>query len=147
MRVPEEEPLLGVAEHKQYRTIVGKLMFLTGERPDIQFCVKECARESGEALRLETCEVSKRICRYLMCTRERTLKLEPWNDVDTLHMMVDSDWATNKVDRRSTSACVAQLGFVQFSVTAGHRGHPLCRQRRQKDAKGFLCVLWRENWA
>ena len=44
MRVPEEEPLLGVAEHKQYLTIVGKLMFLTGERPDIQFCVNECAR-------------------------------------------------------------------------------------------------------
>ena len=43
-RVPNEEPKLGPAEHKQYRTIVGKLMFLANERPDIQFCVKECAR-------------------------------------------------------------------------------------------------------
>ena len=42
--VPNEEPKLGPAEHKQYRTIVGKLMFLANERPDIQYCVKECAR-------------------------------------------------------------------------------------------------------
>ena len=45
-----------------------------------------------------------------MGTRDWTLKLEPWKDVDTLQMMVDSDWATGKVDRESTSAGVAQLG-------------------------------------
>ena len=43
-RVPNEEPKLGPAEHKQYRTVVGKLMFLASERPDVQFCVKECDR-------------------------------------------------------------------------------------------------------
>ena len=36
-RIPDEEPKLGPAEHKQYRTIVGKMMFLASERPDIQF--------------------------------------------------------------------------------------------------------------
>ena len=39
-----------------------------------------------------------------MGTRDWTTKLEPWKDVDTLQMMVDSDWATDQVDRRSTSA-------------------------------------------
>ena len=82
MRVPEEELLLGLAEHKQYRTIVGKLMFLAGKRPDIQFCVMECPREVGSPSARDM-QRAKRICRYLMGTRERTLKLEPWNDVDT----------------------------------------------------------------
>ena len=45
-----------------------------------------------------------------MGTGDWTLKLETWKDVETLHMLVDSDWATDKVDRRSTSVGVAQLG-------------------------------------
>ena len=43
-RAPDEKPLVGPAEHSLYRTIVGKLMLIAAERPDIQFCVKECAR-------------------------------------------------------------------------------------------------------
>ena len=43
-RVPDEKNLLGPAEHSPYQTIVGKLMFIAAERPDIQFCVKECSR-------------------------------------------------------------------------------------------------------
>ena len=38
------KPKLSSAEHKQYHTIVGKLTFLANECPDIQYCVKECAR-------------------------------------------------------------------------------------------------------
>ena len=64
-RVPEEEPLLGPAEHKQYRTVVGKLMFLAGKRPDIQFCVKECARGVGNPSARDM-QRAKRICRYLI---------------------------------------------------------------------------------
>ena len=74
--VLDEEPLLGPPEHKHYRTIVGNLMFLVAERPDIEFCVKECAGGVGNPSR------AKRICRYLMGTREWTLKLELWKDVD-----------------------------------------------------------------
>ena len=72
---------------------------------------------------------AKRICRYLMGTRESTLKLETWKVVDTLQMMVDSGWATDKVDRRSTSA-----GVAQSSLTAEHRDRRQCR--RQK-AEGY----------
>ena len=120
-RVPNEEPKLGPAEHKQYRTIVGKLMFLANERPDIPYCVKDCARgvQSPSARDMQR---AKRICRYLMGTREWTLKLEPDREIDTLQMMVDSDWATDKVERRSTSAGVAQLGgctMLTYSRTQG----------------------------
>ena len=87
----------------------GIRMFLAGERPDIQFCVKECSRGVGNSSARDM-QRAKRICRYLMGTRDWTLTLERWGDVDTLQMLVDSNWATDKVDRRSTSASVAQLG-------------------------------------
>ena len=120
-RVPEEEPKLSPAEHKQYRTIVGKMMFLANERPDIQFCVKECAR-GVQSPSVRDMQRAKRICRYLMGTRDWTLSLEPDREIDTLQMMVDSDWATDKVDRRSTSAGVALLGgctILSYSRTQG----------------------------
>ena len=60
-RVPNEEPELGPAEHKQYRTRVGKLMFLANERPDVQYCVKERVRgvQSPSARDMQR---AKRIC-------------------------------------------------------------------------------------
>ena len=72
-RVPDEKPLLGPAEHSLYRTIVGKLMFIAAERPDIQFFVKQCARgvQSPSARDMQK---AKRICRYLTSTRDWTLK-------------------------------------------------------------------------
>ena len=122
-RVPNEEPKLGPAEHKQYRTIVGQLMFLAYERPDIQYCVKECARgvQSPSARAMQR---AKRNCRYLKGTRDWTLKLEPDREIDTLQMMVDSDWATDKVDRRSTSAGVAQLGGCTMLTYSRTQGSP-----------------------
>ena len=87
-RVPDEKPLLGPAEHSQYRTIVGKLVFLAAERLGIQFCVKECARGVGNPTARDM-RGQKRICRCLMGTRDWTMKLEPWEDVDTLQIMVE----------------------------------------------------------
>ena len=96
-------------------------MFLASERPDIQFCVKECAR-GVQSPSVRDMQRAKRICRYLMGTRDWTLRLEPDREIDTLQMMVDSDWATDKVDRRSTSAGIAQLGgctILSYSRTQG----------------------------
>ena len=127
-----------------------KLILLAGERPDIQFCVKEGV-ENTSARHMQR---AKRICRYLMGTRDWTLTPELWKDVDTLQMLVDSDWATDKVDRRSTPAGAHNSVAVQSSVTAEHRHRRLCPQRRQKDmpsgaghAMDASSVLWRENWA
>ena len=52
------------------------------------------------------------------------MKLEPWKDVDTLQMMVDRDLATGKVDRRSTSAGVAQLGGCTIITCSRTQGSP-----------------------
>ena len=122
-RVPNEEPKHWPAEHKQYRTIVGKLMFLADERPDIQYCVIECTR-GVQSPSVRDMQRAKRMCRYLMGTRDWTLNLEPDREIDTLQMMVDSDWATDKVDGRSTSAGVAQLGGCTILTYSRTQGSP-----------------------
>ena len=61
----------------------------------------------------------KRLCRYVMDTRDKTITLKPSKDVDILKMFVDSDWATDKGDGRSTSTGVTQFGGC---VTFAHLG-------------------------
>ena len=80
------------------------------------------------------------------------MKLEPWKDVDTLKMVVDSDWATDKVDRRSTSAGVAQLGGCTILSYSRRRGSPaLSSAEAEGYALGsgaceglFICAVARE---
>ena len=102
-------------------------MFLAGKRLDIQFCVKESAREVGEPF----------------CSRHAEGKA--WSDVDTLHMMVDSDCATNKVDRKSTSACVAQLGVCTVLSYSRTQGSPALSSAEAERCEGlFMCAVARE---
>ena len=150
-RILDEKPLLGPADNSLYRTIVGKVMFIAAERRDIQFCVKECVR-GVRCLAARDMQRAKRICRYLMGTRDWTLKLEPWKDVDTLQMMVGNDRATDKVDRRSTSAGVAQLGgctIFTYSRTQGSPAMSSAEAEMRSEAvyaKDSSSVLWRKSW-
>ena len=85
-----------------------------------------------------------------MGARDWTVKLETWKDVDTLQMLVDGDWATDKVDRRSTSAGVRA---ARGCTTAEHRDRLLCRRQKLREtpseavhAKDSLSVLWQKSW-
>ena len=86
-------------------------------------------------------KVSKDLCdefgsrrTYLVGTPYWTLKLEPRKDADTLQMIVDSDWATDKVDRRSTSAGVAQLGGCTIITDCRTQGS---RAMSSAEAEGY----------
>ena len=63
----EEDPPLDPAEHKSFRSTLGRLMFLAGERGDIQFCLKELAR-SMSAPRASDQLALKRLLRHLRAT-------------------------------------------------------------------------------
>ena len=52
------------------------------------------------------------------------IEAEPLKNVDTLQMLVDIDWATDKADRRSTSAGVAQLGGCTIITHSRTQGSP-----------------------
>jgi hypothetical protein len=111
--VEDEEPL-SPEEHSKYRTAVGKLQWLTGIRPDLNYATKELARglhcpNVGHKTQL------KHLLRYIAGTADTGLMLRPTYTMSTeaktvdLHVYCDSDWAGCKTTRKSTTGVVTQL--------------------------------------
>jgi hypothetical protein len=69
-------------DQKEYRSMIGSLLYLTATRPDIQFGVCLCARYQSSP-RTSHRQVVKRIFRYLKFTPEFVLQiykfLSSWN--------------------------------------------------------------------
>ena len=80
------------------------MLFIVAERCDLQFATKEISRGMsaptvGDMSRL------KRACRYLAGTRDLASFLVPeFHESLLLKAMVDSDWAGDRIGRKSTSA-------------------------------------------
>ena len=65
--------------------------------------------------------------------------------VDTMQMLVDSDWATDFVDRRSTSAGVAQLMVCTLLIYSRTQGSPTLSSAEAERCEGlFMCAVARE---
>jgi hypothetical protein len=93
---------------KLYRSMIGSLLYLCASRPDIMLSVGMCARFQASPKESHVVAV-KRIFRYLVDTPHFGL----WYPRDTDFALVgftDSDWAGDKVDRKSTSGACHFLG-------------------------------------
>ncbi|CAE8679812.1 unnamed protein product [Polarella glacialis] len=96
----------------QYRTAVGKLMWLIHERADLAYVVKELARNLREPTTIEWGRL-KRCLRYVRGTTnaEQHLTYNPQESETLLQVMVDANWARDG-GRKSTSGGVLFLqGF------------------------------------
>ena len=95
-------------EHKKYRAIVGKLLWLALIRPDISYATKELSRDLT-APTTESITKVKHLLRYIAgtkgyCQRLRpNVTLESSNCTLDLDCYVDSDWAGCRSTRKSTS--------------------------------------------
>ena len=91
-----------------YRQIVGNLMYLTATRPDIMYGVSLISRymESPTEIHLLA---AKRILRYLQGTKDFGLFYKK-GEKYYLIRFVDSDYAGDQDDRKSTSSYVFVLG-------------------------------------
>jgi hypothetical protein len=105
--LPEDiEENLSPADHSLYRTVVGKLLYIATERPDMQYAVKERSRSLSSPTQGDMKEL-KKLARYLAGTMDVVLEL----NVDASYTMgsvtvkgcSDSDWAKNRHDRKSTT--------------------------------------------
>lgn len=75
-----------------YRSVVGCLSYLQAMvRPDLTFAVQQCSRFCNNPNK-EHEEAVKRICRYLLKTRDKGLLLKP-DKSRGLECHVDADWA------------------------------------------------------
>ena len=95
-------------DQKVYRSMIGSLLYLCASRPDIMLSVGMCARFQSAPKECHLMAV-KRILRYLVLTP--TLGL--WYPKGSTFELVgysDSDWAGDKVDRKSTSGACQFIG-------------------------------------
>jgi hypothetical protein len=96
-----------------YRSVVGSLSYLHHMiRPDLTFSVQQCARFSNNPSK-EHEEAVKRICRYLLRTKDKGLVLKP-DASRGLECFVDADWAGSWQHRSSTDPLSAhsRTGYV-----------------------------------
>jgi len=118
-RKPDEEKL-PEQQISEMRGHTGRLMFVGQERCDISFATKEVARGSAAPAANDLVR-AKRVARYLAGTRNFENKVRPNKSEEWIVKgKVDSDWASDKVGRRSTSSghifvCDAAVG--QYSRT------------------------------
>ncbi|GJX46789.1 hypothetical protein Tco_0271979 [Tanacetum coccineum] len=99
----------------QYRGMIGSLMYLTANRPDIQFSTCLCTRYQANPKEFHLIAI-KRIFRYL----KGTPSLGLWNPKCSgfdLEGHSDSDYAGCNMDKKSTSAM--SLAKAEYVAVAG----------------------------
>jgi hypothetical protein len=95
-------------DQKEYRSIIGSLLYLTATRPDIQFSVCMCAHFQA-SLRISHRQAVHRIFRYLRHNPDFGL----WHSASSslaLHGFLDADFAGCRFDRKFTSGTCQFLG-------------------------------------
>jgi len=95
-------------DQKEYRSMIGSLLYLTATRPDIHFAVCMCARFQASP-RTSHRQAVKRIMRYLRFTPAFGLW---YSAASTLSLCgySDADFAGCRLDRKSTSGTCQFLG-------------------------------------
>jgi len=100
-------------DEKQYRGMIGSLLYLSARRPDIMFSVCMCARFQSNP-KFSHLTTVKRILRYLL----GTVNLGLWYPKNSLCNLIgysDSDFAGSKTDRKSTSGTCQFIGSALVS--------------------------------
>ncbi|WVZ76642.1 hypothetical protein U9M48_024598, partial [Paspalum notatum var. saurae] len=95
-------------DQKEFRGMIGSLLYLTATRPDIQFAVCLCARYQASS-RTSHHQAVKRIFRYLKFTPELGLWYSSGSSL-SLRGFSDADHAGCRIDRKSTSGTCQLLG-------------------------------------
>ena len=100
---------MGRDDAKKYRGIAARLNYLSPDRMDIGFAVKEAARNMSKPLVGDWAKLN-RIGRYLV-GRPRLVSLFAWQAPTlTVTAYTDSDWAGCKLTGRSTSGGIVTVG-------------------------------------
>ncbi|WVZ70362.1 hypothetical protein U9M48_019037 [Paspalum notatum var. saurae] len=95
-------------DQKEFRGMIGSLLYLTATRPDIQFVVCLCARYQASPSTSHR-QAVKRIFRYLKFTHELGLWYSSGSSL-SLRGFFDADHAGCRIDRKSTSGTCQLLG-------------------------------------
>ena len=95
-------------DQKVYRSMIGSLLYLYASRPDIMLSVCMCARVQATSKESHH-KAGKHILRYLAHTPTLGLWYPKGSAFDLIGYS-DSDYAGDRVDRKSTSSTCQFLG-------------------------------------
>ena len=98
----EDEGPLSESDKSQYRALVARANYLSQDRGDIQFAVKELSRKMSCPSNLEWIAL-KRLGRYLIGKPRAVSHFKYQSTLSGIEVSVDSDWAGCTRTRRSTS--------------------------------------------
>ncbi|MBN71658.1 MAG: hypothetical protein CME32_20555 [Gimesia sp.] len=107
-RLSEDKELDG-GEATKYRAIAARLNYLSPDRVDIQYAVKEAAR-SMSAPRSSHWAMLTKIGRYLLKHPRMIIKFDWQGKQQTVTAYSDSDWAGCSKTARSTSGGILMIG-------------------------------------
>ena len=105
----KEGELLSPQEHREYRGGAGLLQCMAEHRVDAAFATKELMR-SAHSPSEKSWQQLKRVGRYLAGAKRCVIDFEWQEPTAMVTIYVDSDWAGDTKERRSTSGGVLMLG-------------------------------------
>lgn len=110
LKPDEGEPLL---DPTAYRTIIGKLNFMTNTRPDFSFSVQTLS-QFMQSIKQPHLDALFHLLRYIKGTTSHGILLKG-SDQLTLQAFLDSDWASCPTSRRSVTGYVVLFGGSPIS--------------------------------
>jgi len=135
-----------IVSEKEYRGMIGSLLYLTASRPDIVFSVGLCARFQTSPRESHLIAV-KRIFRYLVGTTDLGLWYSKGSCFN-LTAYCDADYAGDKIERKSTSGTCQFLGNALISWSCRKQNTiALSTTEAEYVAAANCCsqVLWVKN--
>ena len=105
----EDDEPLDRTDTARYRSIVARCNYVSTDRPDAQFSVKELCRDMSSPT-LSSWSRLKRFGRYLKRHPRAVIRLDQQNSAVTLDVFADTDYAGCRKTRRSTNGGCAMIG-------------------------------------
>ena len=107
-----------IDEQIKYRNLIGELLYISiGTRPDISYSINYLSRYQSCYDKTHF-KYAMRVLKYLLKTKDLKLTYYTESESDILDCMVDSDYAGDNVDRKSTTGFIIRVyGNVIFWKT------------------------------
>ena len=109
VKASEDDALLAPPHASRYRQFVARANFLSIDRPDRHFNVKELARDMATPKQSSWTALT-RLGKYLLGRPRMTINFWYQQWTTSLGTCVDADWAGEESTRKSTSGGAVQLG-------------------------------------
>ena len=107
--VQEDNPKLSDKESSIMRRVIAIMNYMSRDRMDIGYAVKECAREMARPTE-RTARAVKRLARYLKFSPRRVNMFRWQSEPSGFTTYSDADWAGCALTRRSTSGGIVTRG-------------------------------------